>query len=146
MQKMAGVFLRIVVFACFLSVAMAAAVFSSFREAGVSLGQIVARVGMCGLAFTAIASAVIGRSAALYRLDYSSLQKDEKRYEASLESLGKVPLVALVIFVVLNSLYLWGLFLVRPVGWTAFRHRSSPFSPHLRHRDAERGPGLRAIR
>ena len=110
MKRTAVLFRAIVVFAGLISVIVAGIAFGSARAPDVPSSALFLKVFLTGLLFIAAASFVIGLFAARYRLDFAALQDDPKPYAAALDSLGKVPLLSLLLFVLLKTVYLAALF------------------------------------
>lgn len=104
---------RIVVLGGFLTVAVIAASFVSFRSPDVPLVQVLFRVGIAGAVFILVSSLILGSFAKRFRSDFSTLEADSERYEAALEKIGSTPLLSLILFVVLMSSFLGVLYSVR---------------------------------
>ena len=110
MQKPTALFRSIVAAGSLLSVIVVSVAFALFRAPEISVGSILVRVGLSGLLFAAVSSLLIGRWASAFGADFPGLQEDPPAYAAALSRLGKVPLHALLAFVVLKSAYLGALY------------------------------------
>jgi methyl-accepting chemotaxis protein len=106
-------FRAIVAFGGLLSLIVVAFAFNGSRAPGVSLASYLLRICLAGLGFVAASSLVIGRYAARFRLDYELHQNKPDTYAAVLDSLGKTPLLGLLLFVVLKTAYLCLLYAFR---------------------------------
>jgi methyl-accepting chemotaxis protein len=112
MRKQVVRFRSIVAAGSLLSVLVVAVAFGLFRDPGTSVAACLARTLASGLLFLLLSSLLIGRWASAFGADFLALQKDPPAYEGALSRLGKVPLHALLAFVVLKIVYLGILYVI----------------------------------
>jgi methyl-accepting chemotaxis protein len=104
------VFRLIVALGGIVYVAIVAAAFVFYRDAGIPAAKPFVAVIASGLAFVIASSLVLGRSAGLYGIDFNALQLESDRYKKAIGALGNIPLKSLILFTCLILAYLAGLF------------------------------------
>ncbi|MFA6508236.1 MAG: methyl-accepting chemotaxis protein, partial [Treponemataceae bacterium] len=119
MARMDLSYRRIVFFGAFLSVSVIATAFAAFRAPDASLAQVLIKVGLSGGFFILVSSLVLGLFAKRYRFDFAAHQGNADRYRQGLNAVGNTPLLSLITFVVLMTVFLTILF--KAGSWAGLR-------------------------